>query len=197
MEPLHSKTSILRPVEIFVIFIVTFFLMLLFGVAMTLLWGSKTATLLGEFLIIVPGLSYVWFKRLPSLRVFRIHRINYAVLLYTFFIAIPLFILSDELDRLISSIFPMPEIFIKGMEEFVKIHSFGDAVILFVAAVLMAGVAEEMLFRGLLQRSLEFHLEPAMAIVISAAFFAVVHLNPWMALQITFLGLVFGWMAWK
>jgi membrane protease YdiL (CAAX protease family) len=61
----------------------------------------------------------------------------------------------------------------------------------------MAGFAEEMLFRGLLQRTLEHYRDPAMAIVLTSVLFALAHFNPWVALQITFLGLALGYMAWK
>jgi membrane protease YdiL (CAAX protease family) len=36
-----------------------------------------------------------------------------------------------------------------------------------------------------------------MAIVLTSVLFALAHFNPWVALQITFLGLALGYMAWK
>ena len=63
--------------------------------------------------------------------------------------------------------------------------------------VVFAAFGEEMLFRGVLQRSLEHFREPAIAIVLSSVLFSIIHFNPWAALQIMFLGLFLGYLAWK
>ena len=84
-----------------------------------------------------------------------------------------------------------------AMQNLLHVHTVTDAVVLFITAVILAGFAEEMLFRGLLQRTLEHYREPASAIVLSSVFFAIVHFNPWTAIQITLLGLALGYMAWK
>ena len=49
------------------------------------------------------------------------------------------------------------------------------------------------LLRGLLNRK----VRPVWAIVLSAAFFAVIHLNPWQALPAFLIGCLFGYVYYK
>jgi len=198
MEPVENNDrTILTPLEIFLLALVTFGLIFAFALITSLLFGSKTAILLGEGIIVIPVIFYVWARKFPFKKLFRLNAINQPIMLYSLLLSVPIFVVSDELDRVVASFFPMPDELARAMQELVHIHSVTDAIVLFVAAVVMAGIAEEMLFRGVVQRTLEHYWEPALAIVVTAAIFAFAHLNPWMALQITFLGLIFGWIAWK
>lgn len=60
-----------------------------------------------------------------------------------------------------------------------------------------APLFEEWLCRGLVLRGLLRKMSPAAAISISAAFFAVLHMNPWQALPAFCLGLLFGYVYYK
>ena len=70
---------------------------------------------------------------------------------------------------------------------------------------IFAPIFEEWLCRGMVLRGLlNFQkpdgtrgLKPVWAIVISAAFFAVIHLNPWQAIPAFVLGLLFGYVYYK
>ena len=61
-----------------------------------------------------------------------------------------------------------------------------------VSVSVFAPLFEEWLCRGLVLRGLLQKTNPVAAIVISALFFAVIHLNPWQAIPAFFLGIVFG-----
>jgi membrane protease YdiL (CAAX protease family) len=69
------------------------------------------------------------------------------------------------------------------------------AVTLLAAAVVPA-LAEELLFRGFLQRGLEPRLGPAAAIAISSLAFGAIH-GPGRVIPATLLGAVLGWIAWR
>ena len=56
---------------------------------------------------------------------------------------------------------------------------------------------EEWLCRGMILRGLLGKMKPAWAIVISALFFAFIHMNPWQALPAFLLGLLFGYVYYK
>jgi membrane protease YdiL (CAAX protease family) len=174
----------------------TFIFVLLFGSIAVLLGGPRLG-LLSESLIILPAVVYVVITRRPFLRTFRIAPISTVLAGQTVLITLCTFVLGDALDRLIHRFFPMPEEWMEALVNLMTIDSFGDAVLLFSSAVLMAGIAEEMLFRGLIQRTLEHYRDPAMGIVLSSVFFALVHFNPWTAIQITLLGLVLGYLTWR
>ena len=73
--------------------------------------------------------------------------------------------------------------------------------LLFPGVVLLAPLAEELLFRGALLRSLQRHWSPATAVFVSALVFALIHLvDPdtyYYVPAFLLLGLVSGWRAVK
>ncbi len=186
---------VIPPMHIALLLLVTFFFILILGTLVLLLVGSPWA-MLSEIFIIIPAIFYVYFRKLPWIKVFRFHSISWKNLFLAFVISVATIVLTDELDRLISLVFPMPDSLVKAMQDLVQINSLADGIVLFLAAVVIAAIAEEMLFRGMLQTSFEYFIDPAMAIVISAIIFALVHFNPWSAIQFTMMGIVLGYMTW-
>ncbi len=70
-------------------------------------------------------------------------------------------------------------------------------VLALVGLALAPAVAEELLFRGALQRALLLRMPPAAAIGISALAFGLAHLDPVYVLAATALGLYLGVLAWR
>lgn len=67
----------------------------------------------------------------------------------------------------------------------------------YLAIGLLAPFAEEVVFRGAILRSLLGSMRPGSAIVVSALFFSIVHMNP-AQMPFAFLaGLLLGWMYWR
>ena len=60
-----------------------------------------------------------------------------------------------------------------------------------------APLFEEWLCRGLVLRGLMNKMNPTGAILTSAAFFAVLHMNPWQALPAFILGAIFGYVYYR
>jgi len=67
----------------------------------------------------------------------------------------------------------------------------------FLLAAIFAPVFEEWLCRGMVLRGLLTKMKPGWAIVVSALFFAVIHLNPWQALNAFLIGVVMGYVYYK
>ena len=67
----------------------------------------------------------------------------------------------------------------------------------FLLAAIFAPIFEEWLCRGMVLRGLLTKMKPSWAIVVSALFFAVIHLNPWQALNAFILGVVMGYVYYK
>ena len=67
----------------------------------------------------------------------------------------------------------------------------------FLLAAIFAPVFEEWLCRGMVLRGLLTRMKPVWAIVVSALFFAVIHANPWQALNAFIIGLVMGYVYYK
>lgn len=95
----------------------------------------------------------------------------------------------------------MPE----WLEKVLKNMTQGKIWVNFLCVSVFAPFFEEWLCRGMVLRGLLYHtrkggrqgISPAWAIVISAAFFAVIHLNPWQAVPAFILGCLFGYVYYR
>ena len=67
----------------------------------------------------------------------------------------------------------------------------------FLVVAIFAPIFEEWLCRGMVLRGLLTKMKPVWAIVISALFFAVIHANPWQALNAFLIGLMMGYVYYK
>ena len=159
--------------------------------------GGKTALFLTEGLIIVPALVYSIYYKYDLKNIFRLRKVNVQLIIISIFIGLAISVVSDGLDRLFQLFLPMPEIFEKQLVESLKINSMFDFVIIFLSAVIFAGLFEEMLFRGFVQKTFENEFNITQAILITAFIFGMIHLNPWWLVQISFFGIFLGIMAWK
>lgn len=89
---------------------------------------------------------------------------------------------------------PMPDFLKQLMESMTT----GTLWINFLLVSVFAPVCEEWLCRGMVLRGLLHNkVRPQWAIVISAAFFALIHLNPWQAIPAFALGCLFGYVYYK
>ena len=68
----------------------------------------------------------------------------------------------------------------------------------FLCVSIFAPLFEEWLCRGMVMRGLIGNgVKPVWSIIISAAFFAVIHLNPWQALPAFAMGCLFGFVYYR
>lgn len=92
----------------------------------------------------------------------------------------------------IANILPMPASVQKFFERAFTKDIFSIAIV-----VIAAPIIEEILCRGIVLKGLLQNYSPRKAIIISAIFFAAIHLNPWQALPAFFWGLFLGWVYYK
>ena len=95
---------------------------------------------------------------------------------------------------------PMPE----WLESTLKSMTQGKVWVNFLCVSIFAPFFEEWLCRGVVLRGLlnskradGTSMHPAWAIVLSAVFFAFIHLNPWQAIPAFLLGCLFGYVYWR
>ena len=88
---------------------------------------------------------------------------------------------------------PMPEFLEQVMKQLLNAPLW----ITLISVSVFAPFFEEWLCRGMILRGLLGRMSPFAAITISAAFFAVIHLNPWQAIPAFILGLLFGFVYYK
>ena len=87
----------------------------------------------------------------------------------------------------------MPELLKQALEQLTK----GPVWISLLSVSIFAPFFEEWLCRGIVLRGLLQKIKPVWAIVVSALFFAVLHMNPWQAIPAFILGLLFGYVYYK
>jgi len=106
-------------------------------------------------------------------------------------------ILSDEINILVDMLIPMPESFLQ-VEAMLTPDNPLSLFLLIVTIVILAPIGEELLFRGFLQKYLENTWgDVTRAILFSSLFFAAIHFNPYWMIQIYFLGVLLGFLAWR
>ncbi len=182
--------------EVALVVSATFFILL----SIELAWtgsGSKIKMLAYECLTVLPAMVFVIGRKYAFREVFRWRRVGSFTLLASGLIGLGLSVVVDELDSLIQIILPMPDVLLDGLNEMMQFETPGEFILLFLAVVVVAGIAEELLFRGFIQGALERRLDVTRAVLLSALFFAVLHINPWWFVQILILGFVLGILAWR
>ena len=92
----------------------------------------------------------------------------------------------------ISSWIPMS----KSVQEFFE-TAFKKDIFSIITMVIAAPILEEILCRGIILRGLLKKYSPYNAILISAIFFGLMHLNPWQALPASLGGLFLGWVYYR
>lgn len=182
--------------EVFVILAVTIAVTFTVAVLVALL-GARTELFLLEGLLIIPALLYLIIKRYPIQNVFRLRAVNIKPLGISAIIGVAITIVTDEIDRLIQLVLPMPDAIRQILEASLKINSVSDFIIITFSAVFLAAVLEELLFRGFVQTSFEHHFDITKAVMSTALIFAFFHFNIWWSIQILIMGVILGVLAWK
>ena len=191
--------------EAVIILIITFILLFsISGIFSKAVFEGRKEGFLAEIFVIIPALLFVYKRGYPVKKIFRLNRVTLKIILYSLLIGISLMILSEEFERLMRTIFPLPEGISELEEKINELFRTSNAyefLIIFIAGVLMAGFFEEMLFRGFLLYSFEKHMDVTRAVIYTAIMFAFVHyvwlIWPWYLVQVILLGVIFGVLAWK
>jgi uncharacterized protein len=183
---------------------------LLFGTSLT--GGSVTsmrvATLAGQILFLLiptillarmrpPGPSYFFRWRMPDIRqlllacagVFALQQILQVYLLVQNAIPLPgpLQRLVDEIQRMIEETYRL----------LVTAHSPGELLTVILVAAVVPAICEELLFRGIVQRSLEQEVTGFQAALLTGVIFGAYHLSPFTIIPLAALGVYFGFIVYR
>jgi membrane protease YdiL (CAAX protease family) len=150
-----------------------------------------------ESLIALPVICFVFIKRFDFREIFRWRKVNIDLVLVSVVIGAGTSVVLDEMDRIFQTFLPMPESMIQGINELLKCRTLLDFFIVIFGAVVVAAFAEEMLFRGFFQSTLEKVTDVTKAVLITGFVFAAVHLNPWWFIEILILGVLLGILTWR
>lgn len=98
----------------------------------------------------------------------------------------------SELDNNIRALYPMPEFLEQASA--LSADTLPALIALAFVLVVIAPLTEELLFRGLIMHGFLRRYSARAAIVLSAALFAVLHVNPWIMPSIMVLGIALGYL---
>ncbi len=153
--------------------------------------------IIGQSLMVVPLIFYLNIKKLPFFSSIRFKVLKLSTIKSVTLFSTGLIILSDEIDRVLQLFVPTPE-YVLDLNYLLKPDSFFSGVLLFIAVVILAPLGEEIIFRGFLQQTLEKQWnDTTRAILFTALLFSLIHMNPYWFIQIYFLGVILGFLAWK
>lgn len=153
--------------------------------------------IVGQGFMICPLLWFLSKRKQPIFKRLRLNPISKNVAGLSVLLSVGLIILSDELDRLVQVFLPAPE-YILDLNGLLQPETTLGFILLFIAVGVIAPLGEELLFRGFFQQFLETHWKDiTRAILVTALFFAMIHMNPYWFVQIYILGVVLGFLAWK
>jgi len=186
----------IQPVHLFLVLSVTF-LALLFGFYAAGESESKGVMLLLECLIAVPVIIFIQLKRLSFQDIFRLRRTSFSVCFIGGFIGLGTSVVAHEFEQIVQVFVPMDPEILEKVEHMLTFDSLPEGILLILGAVVIASVAEEMLFRGFVQGTLERQSNVTKGIMTTALLFAIFHLNPWGFLEYMLIGVLFGVMVWK
>ena len=152
---------------------------------------------IGQGIMVVPVVAFVYLNKLSICETIRIKPIPMNSIFSVIILSLGTIILSDEIDRMISLVFPLSE-YIEKLSELVQFDTKINAFFLILATVIIAPFSEEVIFRGFLQQFLEGYWQDiTKAVLVTSLCFAMIHLNPGWIIQIYLLGVILGYLAWK
>jgi membrane protease YdiL (CAAX protease family) len=152
--------------------------------------GIGVSSLLG---IIFP--VYLLAHRFPSgvRRQLRIGRPRWHRLVIIIVAALAAVVVVDQIYILTQRFSPVPEDYADAIRELKPTTTWQFVVTLLGLAVFVP-VAEEAVFRGLVQQIFSRNMGPILAIALAGATFGAVHLNAHLLISITVFGWFLGWM---
>ncbi|MGH2402922.1 MAG: lysostaphin resistance A-like protein [bacterium] len=175
-------------------------LMLSLGVGLGLLTASYDVALvlhpgaMAAVQVLAIGVILIWGAisgRMSLENVFPLRALRSSVLLPIIPTVIGASILLSEADNVLRLVLPMPEAMTYVLSSLVG----GEGKLWWsaLAVVVVAPLAEEFLFRGLILNNFLSRYSVRKSIVASALLFGAFHLNPWQFAGGTIAGLLFGW----
>ena len=155
------------------------------------------ALIIGEAMIVLPALLYVRAREYDFNKSFRLSKPPKGTIILVILISFSLQPLMYELDALFSQLLPLPPFLNEYLDKAIgslKVDSVGSFLLLTLGAIIIAGISEEVLFRGFLQKSFENSVSQIRAVMLSSLVFSLVHFSPQL-LQIFLLGALLGYIA--
>ena len=133
---------------------------------------------------------------LPWREALGLHAVSFSTLAPILLLLVGSVTVFSEIYVIVQRIVPVPPEFEALLRDLLKIDGTLDLLRTVAAAVVIAPVLEEALFRGVILQGLARQRGPRAAALWTATFFAFFHFyNPWQIVPTFFLGLLLAWVV--
>lgn len=162
---------------------------------------DRLVLLIGELVIMIPPLFILAQRKVTLMEVLPFHPISPITILMSMVMICGVIGLVAVYEVLIIPYFPVPE-FLQQMDDSLFDGGMFANIMLIIAAVVVAPVVEEFLFRGLLQQSLFYQYGSLLpALVIPTIIFALFHIGYLFyvpaLIELLALGILLAWLMAK
>lgn len=157
----------------------------------------KVLLAVGEMVLLALPVFYLLRRKLSLPLNLRLHPVPGNIVWLSVPVSLCMIVLIDEVDRLVRLVLPLPEEIASEIGKTMLIDNGLDFILVTFSAVILAAVVEEAIFRGMLQQSVEKHVDVTKGVIYSSIAWALVHGNHYMMLQIFLFGFFLGWLAWR
>ncbi|MFH1754722.1 MAG: type II CAAX endopeptidase family protein [Candidatus Latescibacterota bacterium] len=143
--------------------------------------------------IILP--VYVITRRFPVgfRRQLHIHPPNIRCAFYVLVSTILTVVIIDFVYILSQELFPVPSEFMESLE-ILKPDGLVAVIVTFLGLCIIVPIAEELVFRGLVQQVFSRNMNGILAFIMAGVFFGVIHLNAHLLISISIYGIFLGFI---
>jgi membrane protease YdiL (CAAX protease family) len=191
-----DKPRRLRPIEGIGIFAISQIVAVVVTVVLASWISIRANTGISAVVVLFVAASLLRYTGRSPFRCVKLHRFQPGLILNTVLASLALIIPTLSLQAVIARYLKMPDAVIEALEAIVRAESLPELLYVWVIAALGAAVSEELIFRGVLQNSLSSRLRGWIAVLITAAVFAILH-TIWRFPPAFILGVFLGVLYWR
>ncbi len=201
MEETPERNSHLTSPDLFAFFNHYFLLFFSLSCILSSLFIQELFIMLGQFRLaigVAPALGillpvFLLARRFPSglMKQFHITRPRVRISIYVVLATLAMVVIVSHLYVISQHFMPPPETYIEALERY-RPTSVAAAVVTFLGLCLVVPVAEEIVFRGMIQEIFSRNMRGSFAVVLAGVFFGVIHLNPQLLAGLVCFGIFLG-----
>jgi membrane protease YdiL (CAAX protease family) len=128
------------------------------------------------------------FKKYNSKTTEPVHKLNMGVLALIVLLTPFMMVILDPLNVIL----PLPDWFENMIKDLIRPNA-----ISFITIGIAPAILEEILCRGIVLKGMLKNYSPTKAILWSALFFGIFHMNPWQAVPAFIIGIALGWIYYR
>lgn len=190
---------VISPASAMLLVVTVLFLMLITAAVFTALIPNRPASLATEIIaFILPAALVVQCSRLRWADIFGVgDRLTLAIALLLIMLGASFAVSTSIFVEIAHGIWPLPEELTEILIELMRADSVLEFMLVVILVAVVPAIAEEIIFRGIVQKSLIKRYGPALGIGLTALIFAAMHINPWSFVPLLIGGTFFGYVAYR